>query len=344
MPMENLTPRIAIIIPFYNRAPFVERCIESVLSQTIQDFVAICVDDGSSDNTAIRLAEYANRDKRIVFLRQSNQGASAARNMAIRFLERLPHQIEWACFLDSDDYLEENFLNDLLFYAEKYDAEIAMSQFKALRNNNLIDSALLQENEGIHLFTSKELLLSITNQSFFPVIWAKIYRFHLIKGHYFDERLCVGEDYLYLFEVFRHSSGALLCQSHHYVYQTGNNHSSLTKGHSTPRRMISNVFASIEVLKEIWSLPKSYNPKALEQNVIDALTPNLLGLYGRCTSNRQRWASLKEELSVITNFERQNRIIKRGVPKTKYGKMVKSLFLYFRPAFYIVYRIRMLFD
>ena len=88
-------PRVSVIIPTYNCAPYVGAAVESVLAQTWQDFELIVVDDGSTDNTRSILERYLDR---IVYLHQENQGESVARNRGIEIARG-----EYIAFLDSDD-------------------------------------------------------------------------------------------------------------------------------------------------------------------------------------------------------------------------------------------------
>lgn len=95
-------PKISVIIPTYNRAHCINDAVESVLSQSFQDFEVIVVDDGSTDGTAEVLRTYGDRLK---VIRQSNGGVSTARNTGIRAA-----RAEWIAFLDSDDTWEKDKL------------------------------------------------------------------------------------------------------------------------------------------------------------------------------------------------------------------------------------------
>ena len=98
--------RFSIIIPTYNRADFLPKAIESVLAQTYTEWELIIVDDGSTDNTCEVISQY--KDERITYIYQENAERSAARNNGIAHAKG-----EYVCFLDSDDYYLDNFLNDL---------------------------------------------------------------------------------------------------------------------------------------------------------------------------------------------------------------------------------------
>ena len=76
-------PLVSVVIATYNRANFIGRAIDSILSQTYNNFELIIVDDGCTDNTSQILKKYAAKDKRIVLLKQNNQGLAAARNAGV---------------------------------------------------------------------------------------------------------------------------------------------------------------------------------------------------------------------------------------------------------------------
>ena len=92
---------LSVIVPVYNTEPWLRRCLDSICAQTYQNLEILCVNDGSTDNSAEILAEYAAKDSRIKVFTQENAGLSAARNTA---LERATG--EWVTGVDSDDYLE----------------------------------------------------------------------------------------------------------------------------------------------------------------------------------------------------------------------------------------------
>lgn len=116
-------PEISVIIPVYNTEAYLIRCIDSVLSQTFQDFELICINDGSTDKSDYILKRYARKDKRIHLIEQKNQGQSVARNVG---LDRAKGK--YICFLDSDDSLPVWALETLHGIAESAKAPVAVSR------------------------------------------------------------------------------------------------------------------------------------------------------------------------------------------------------------------------
>ena len=109
-------PTFSIIIPIYKVEKFIDKCIQSVINQTFQDFEAICVDDCGNDNSIKILEKYAQKDKRIKIVHhKTNRGLSAARNTGLE-----KSKGEYIICLDSDDWLEDNCLEIIFFSFKKH--------------------------------------------------------------------------------------------------------------------------------------------------------------------------------------------------------------------------------
>ena len=143
-------PAISIIIPVYNVEKYLRRCLDSVLNQTFQDWQAICVNDGSPDNSAAILEEYAQRDSRFVVVTKKNGGVSDARNVGMKHV-----QGEYVLFVDSDDFIHPQTLELMVDVAKSKQADMAMFDldvafYKALR-------AKLNKKEDVSGFMSHNM-------------------------------------------------------------------------------------------------------------------------------------------------------------------------------------------
>ncbi len=98
-------PAVSIIIPVYNVEKYLRRCLDSVLNQTFSDWQAICVNDGSPDNSAAILNEYAARDKRFIIVNKENGGLSDARNAGFPYATG-----DYILYIDSDDFIHPQTL------------------------------------------------------------------------------------------------------------------------------------------------------------------------------------------------------------------------------------------
>lgn len=101
-------PLISIIVPIYNAAKSLHRCIDSILTQTYTDFELILVDDGSKDNSGMICDEYAKRDERVKVYHKENGGVSSARNLRLEGISG-----DFVAFIDSDDWIKPDFLEQM---------------------------------------------------------------------------------------------------------------------------------------------------------------------------------------------------------------------------------------
>lgn len=117
--------KISVIIPIYNVEKYLKRCIDSVLAQTFQDFECILVDDGSPDRCGEICEEYKQKDSRIKVIHQENQGLGSARNSGLAIATG-----EFVCFIDSDDWIEPNYLKIMEEHTRAYNVDIVMCGFR----------------------------------------------------------------------------------------------------------------------------------------------------------------------------------------------------------------------
>ena len=104
--------KIAVVVPVFNVEQYLRRCVDSILSQSLNDFVLVLVDDGSTDGSRAICDEYCARDGRIRLIRQGNAGQSAARNAALDMLDE-DRSVGYVTFVDSDDWVMPTYLEEL---------------------------------------------------------------------------------------------------------------------------------------------------------------------------------------------------------------------------------------
>ena len=121
---EGKIPCVSVIIPIYNVAPYLRRCLDSVLAQTYKKLDIILIDDGSTDLSGKMADEYACSDSRVQVIHQENGGLSHARNTGLDMM-----QGEWLMFVDSDDAIPENAVELLLKAALEKDTDMSMGSY-----------------------------------------------------------------------------------------------------------------------------------------------------------------------------------------------------------------------
>lgn len=105
----NSAVEVSVIVPVYNVAPFLHRCLDSLLNQTFDSYEIILIDDGSTDDSGIICDEYAENNSMIRLLRKPNKGLSSARNAGLELASG-----RFISFVDSDDYVDSNYIKKTL--------------------------------------------------------------------------------------------------------------------------------------------------------------------------------------------------------------------------------------
>lgn len=116
-------PKISIVVPVYQTEAYLNRCFDSIRSQSFSDFEVIVVDDGSTDRSGMICDYYSEMDSRFVVLHQNNQGQAAARNHALDWIFENSDS-EWITFIDSDDWVHKKYLERLFQIALDNSAEL----------------------------------------------------------------------------------------------------------------------------------------------------------------------------------------------------------------------------
>ncbi|MGL5971316.1 MAG: glycosyltransferase family 2 protein, partial [Cetobacterium sp.] len=128
---------LSVIVPAYNVEKYIERCVNSILNQTLKNIQIIIIDDGSTDGTSKICESLAKQNKEICYKKVKNGGCSSARNLGL-FLAKG----EYIAFLDSDDWVEKDMYEFMIEAAKKEDADIVICGIKKLNENKEILSVV----------------------------------------------------------------------------------------------------------------------------------------------------------------------------------------------------------
>ena len=172
--------KVSVIIPVYNAEKYLGKCLESLLSQTLQEMEIICVDDGSSDGSPEILKRFQERDGRVRILTQENQYAGAARNNGMK-----EAQGEYLLFLDADDFFENTLLEKVYNQGKKMEADIVLFGAKQYNDKTGIVSpaswyfkrdALPRENPFSGKTENTDVFALVT-----PAPWTKLFRREFVE-------------------------------------------------------------------------------------------------------------------------------------------------------------------
>jgi len=159
--------KVSVIVPVYNVAKYLSKCLRSLSEQKLKEIEIICVNDGSTDNSGEIIEKFALKDPRIKIINTENHGLSAARNCGIRAA-----QGKYLGFVDSDDYADRDYFKKLYEAAEKYNCPLACAGYKRFK---FTDGKILQKFEKYEVFdeiNEKVKTANIPNDNY---VWNKIY-------------------------------------------------------------------------------------------------------------------------------------------------------------------------
>lgn len=205
-----MNPLISIIVPVYNAESTLNRCVDSVVNQKFTDWELLLVDDGSSDFSGNICDEYVSRNNRIRVFHKDNQGVSSARNLGLRNAVG-----QWILFLDSDDYFLDDALN--LNYLYEISEDLIVFSYNILKDGNqtsfILKDSVINDNNELEKFIENRLQNKILK-----VPWGKLFKRSLLQDLSFDEKIKVGEDFLFVLNyLFKIRSCRLISKSL-YVY------------------------------------------------------------------------------------------------------------------------------
>lgn len=179
--------KVSIIVPVYNVEKYLEKCLDSLLNQTLKDIEIICINDGSSDNSLLILENYSRKDNRIKIIDKENEGQAIARNIGLKMATG-----DYIGFVDSDDWVDLDYFEKLYDTAEKYDCDIACAGFKRCRKNR--NSIKKKYTKELVFITANDKVRAdnLPNDNY---VWNKLYKrdawvnnnFEFQKGRYFED-------------------------------------------------------------------------------------------------------------------------------------------------------------
>ena len=236
-----MTPRVSIIVPVYNTGEYLPECLESVCNQTIRDIEIICVNDGSTDNSAEILDVFASRDNRIRVIEQPNGGELAARNSGIHAASG-----SWLGFVDSDDRAAPDMFERLLKNGEKHQAYIShcglMFCYPDGRTVPHFGTGMIKQQDH-----DTGLLDLLDGSQIEPSMCCKLYRRELFDDFDISNRIQHNGDLYCNFLLFDKAASAVYEDFCGYLYRL-NHYSDITNVQSV-ERLRDNLSVRHDILK-----------------------------------------------------------------------------------------------
>ena len=310
---------ISVIIPIYNVEKYLPECLDSLLAQTYPHWQAICVNDGSKDNSLQILQQYADKDARFVIINQANQGLSMARNNGLKQAKG-----EYVYFLDSDDCLHPQCLEAAYSCAEKYQAEMVCFGFLKNKTGNIISQKYnlskikIKVTDTPLFFQSRHGKYRISFN-----VWSKLYKRELLNGLEFIPKIHF-EDYPHTYAVLARKPRTAILDAKLYFYTI--NPQSISKQKSTVKT-IKDFAAGLDYVCDIYK--KSATPK--EYDFVKLyLLPHILEEELRCCETAEKdtsseiWQTFAAQLAAL----KQRKLLNWRGHKLKnyftYKKLIKE--------------------
>lgn len=186
--------KVSVIIPVYNVEKYFDKCMESVFNQTYTDLEIILVDDGSKDNSGKMCDEFALRDKRVKVIHKENGGVSSARNVALGVMTG-----EYVTFIDSDDFIERNHIEQLMARSEDDGVDLCITGHSSIYETN--NETIVQNVNGKAVKLNRNLTIELMFSAhyFCGFLWNKLYSAKIIRenGIRFCDEISIAEDLLF---------------------------------------------------------------------------------------------------------------------------------------------------
>ncbi len=318
---NNNKPLVSVIMPVYNAEEFLDRSISSVINQTYDNLEILLIDDCSTDNSYNILKEYAKKDKRIkIFHNQENQHVSETRNVGIRNSTG-----KYLYFIDSDDFIDNDYIEHLVNTAEKENADVVVNpniyQYKNGRKKlNILTETFNKEKDNKNY--------NIIAIKVFPSVYNRLYKKDIQEKYdiFFPKGVKFIEDTYFNVLFFASSNNIIFIQPKSYYYRnitansitrTLNRTSSLNdlfyvankqyKFLKNNNLLNNNYFMNLKVFEDVLFNTKIYieneeNIKEIKREYYTKIRQFLLSIKGDLLNNNLLYYN--DEKNILLNFEK----------------------------------------
>jgi len=212
--MQSILPLISVIIPVYNVAEYLPKCMESVTGQTYKNLEIILINDGSADNSGEICDIFAKKDNRIRVIHQENAGVSVARNAGLDIAKG-----EWIGFVDPDDWVETNIFERLCSTATESGLEIAMCGY-TMHDTNGQTSKRISTSSAVMLNNqyALERILYDRYTMGYVYVWNKLFSRQIIGDTRFNTSFYAAQDAMFTLDIFLKNPDAVYIPEPLYNY------------------------------------------------------------------------------------------------------------------------------
>ena len=176
-----MNKKVSIIVPVYNVSNYLPSCLDTLINQTYRNIEIILIDDNSTDNSLEICNKYKEKDPRIIVIHKENGGAASARNYGLNI-----YTGEYVSFVDSDDYIELNYIEKLVSMLEKYNADISVCSFFDVKNTNV---KAFDYHCDVIEYDDEGFLKRFLDDWTCGLLWNKIFKSGVVKNIRMKEKI-----------------------------------------------------------------------------------------------------------------------------------------------------------
>lgn len=289
--------KISVIVPVYNGEKFIETCIKDILNQTLKDIELILINDGSEDNTLDICQKYAEYDNRITLINQENKGVSAARNKGINKAVG-----KYICFIDSDDRIKIDYLENLYDIAEKKDVKIVCCDIECVDKNYKFKSIRIMDEGYYTTLEALEELFKFKNLNWGPC--GKLFKSDIIKDKIEFPNVNVYEDLVFVYKTIYNTDKIFYTNICKYYYVDRENDGAMRKFIKSPTIDI------IKVTDDAISFLRDKTPSILESSFYGLISEVIMYFYNIKQSDKRFKHSnsklyIKEMRKLILKYKKE---------------------------------------
>lgn len=323
--MKTEKKLVSVIVPVYNVEKYLSKCIESILAQSYNNIEIILINDGSEDNSLQVCNDYSNKSKKIRVVDKENSGVSSTRNLGIDYATG-----KYLCFVDSDDYIEKDYIANLVNNVNE-DTITFCGYFVERYTNGVLNFSKVKKFKDITNKRVSDNIVEVFQYGFLAAIWNKIYDVEVLKNNKikFNEKLSLGEDLIFNLEYLK--TGINYIESvniplYHYI----------KRGTESLDNRYRNDFMEIQeklFLKLIDTL-KSYavsekNISIIYEKFFSALVVSIDNYYDYCYKKDRNKKNLSNVVKKVCQSISNNRIIYNTSGKERVICLIRYNFIRF---------------
>lgn len=330
--------KISIIVPMYNAASSIERCLKSILRQSYENIEIILINDGSVDNSLEVASKLAASDSRLHIINIKNQGVSNARNIGIDTSNG-----DYIIFVDSDDYIDLKMIEILVDYIERYKADVVVYDpvFESVKGEyiktvtkNIQPDVLLTRNEIVSKVLpwiygntlgqeqafeiakkkQKDLYIDCYNAP-----WQAVYKKDLVNDIRFNKFLNIYEDLLFNVNIYAKCQTIVYCEQAMYHYICNNSNSLATKYHDNYIEMKTLLFHLMNN-----NVDENLLPNSLKSDLEYRIVEDLLSILINETKGKNNRKAQIQRIKKYIDDEQ----IKNAISNKKSKKLTLNLILF----------------